>query len=326
MIDFLSGSSSGILASTSLTDGDEGTRPMDAESFLAERFESHRPHLRAVAFRMLGSLSEAEDAVQETWLKASRADLGEVENLAGWLTTVIGRVCLDMLRSRKSRREDALDSALDSVFDSAATEVQIRRPRVDPEEEALLADAVGQAMLVVLDALSPAERLAFVLHDMFAMSFNDIAPIVERSPETTQKLASRARQRVRGKADTADGDRVKRYRAVEAFLSAARDGQFETLLALLDPSVTFRLDPAALRLNSGAVPFGAEAVAEAFSGRAMLAHTVLLNGEVGVAVVSPRGQLMMVMALAFDGDRIAGFEAFADPDRLAKAELALPNA
>jgi hypothetical protein len=179
---------------------------------------------------------------------------------------------------------------------------------------------------VVLDALSPAERLAFVLHDMFAMSFNDIAPIVERSPETTQKLASRARQRVRGKADTADGDRVKRYRAVEAFLSAARDGQFETLLALLDPSVTFRLDPAALRLNSGAVPFGAEAVAEAFSGRAMLAHTVLLNGEVGVAVVSPRGQLMMVMALAFDGDRIAGFEAFADPDRLAKAELALPNA
>jgi RNA polymerase sigma factor (sigma-70 family) len=292
---------------------------MSAKNFSAAVFEQHRAHLRTVAFRMLGSLSEAEDAVQETWLKADRADTGGIENPAGWLTTVVGRVCLDMLRSRKSRREDALDGQ------EAAPEVRVSR-RVDPEEEALLADSVGQAMLVVLDALSPAERLAFVLHDMFAMSFNDIAPIVERSPETTQKLASRARQRVRGKSDVDDGDRMRRYRAVDAFLRAARDGQFETLLSLLDPSVTFRLDAGALRLNPGPAPFGAEAVAEAFNGRAMLAHAVLLNGEAGVAVVSPRGRLLMVMALAFDGDRIAGFEAFADPDRLAEAELALPNA
>jgi RNA polymerase sigma factor (sigma-70 family) len=292
---------------------------MSADYFSAAVFEQHRAHLRTVAFRMLGSLSEAEDAVQETWLKADRADTSGVENPAAWLTTVIGRVCLDMLRSRKSRREDALDGQ------ESEPEVRVSR-RVDPEEEALLADSVGHAMLVVLDALSPAERLAFVLHDMFAMSFNDIAPIVERSPETTQKLASRARQRVRGKADTTGGDRTKRYRAVEAFLSAARDGQFETLLSLLDPSVTFRLDAGALRLNPGLAPFGAEAVAEAFNGRAMLAHAVLLDGEAGVAVVSPRGQLLMVMALAFDGDRIAGFELLADADRLAEVELALPNA
>jgi RNA polymerase sigma-70 factor (ECF subfamily) len=292
---------------------------MSGDYFSAAVFEQHRAHLRTVAFRMLGSLSEAEDAVQETWLKADRADTSGVENPAAWLTTVIGRVCLDMLRSRKSRREDTLDGQ------ESEPEVRVSR-RVDPEEEALLADSVGHAMLVVLDALSPAERLAFVLHDMFALSFNDIAPIVERSPETTQKLASRARKRVRGKADTPDGDRAERYRAVEAFLRAARDGQFETLLSLLDPSVTFRLDAGALRLYPGAAPFGAEAVAEAFNGNAMLAHAVLLDGEAGVAVVSPRGQLLMVMVLTFEGDRIAGFEAIADPERLAKAELALPNA
>ncbi len=292
---------------------------MDEESFLAERFETHRPHLRAVAFRMLGSLSEAEDAVQETWLKASRADLGGVENLAGWLTTVIGRVCLDMLRSRKSRREDAIDGQ------DAASAVRVFG-RVDPEEEALLADSVGQAMLVVLDALSPTERLAFVLHDMFAVSFADIAPIVERSPETTQRLASRARQRVRGKTDVDDGDWTRRYRAVEAFLRAARDGQFETLLTLLDPSVTLRLDEAALRLAPAPGAVGAHAVAEVFNGRAMLAHAVLLDGEVGVAVVSPSGRLMMVMTLAFAGDRIAEFSVVADRSRVSAMALAVPSA
>ncbi|MFG3340046.1 sigma-70 family RNA polymerase sigma factor [Glycomyces sp. NPDC048151] len=292
---------------------------MSGKNFSAAVFEQHRPHLRMVAFRMLGSLSEAEDAVQEAWLKADRADTGSVENLAGWLTTVVGRVCLDQLRSRKSRREDALE---DQEPESG---VRVFR-RVDPEEEAVLADSVGQAMLVVLDALSPVERLAFVLHDMFGVSFADIAPIVERSPETTQRLASRARQRVRGKSDVDDSDRMRRYRAVDAFLRAARDGEFATLLTLLDPSVTLRLDERALRLSPAPEAVGAQAVAAVFNGTAMLAHPVLLDGEVGVAVVSPRGsRLIMVMTVAFDGDRICGIHMVADRDRLDAFELAVPE-
>jgi RNA polymerase sigma factor (sigma-70 family) len=302
-----------------LTDGGEETRHVSGKNFSAAVFEQHRGHLRAVAFRMLGSLSEAEDAVQEAWLKADRADTGEVENIAGWLTTVVGRVCLDLLRSRKSRREDALDGQ------EAEPEVRMFR-RVDPEEEALLADSVGQAMLVVLDALSPVERLAFVLHDMFGVSFADIAPIVERSPETTQRLASRARQRVRGKSDVDDTDRMRRYRAVDAFLRAAREGEFATLLSLLDPSVTLRLDARALTLSPNPEAFGAQAVAATFSGSAMLAHAVLLDGEVGIAVVTPRGsKLLMVMTLAFDGDRITGIRAVGDLDRLESLEIAVPE-
>jgi RNA polymerase sigma-70 factor (ECF subfamily) len=295
---------------------------MDRDNFLAERFEEQRGHLRAVAYRMLGSLSEAEDAVQETWIKAARADTDEVENLAGWLTTVVGRVCLDMLRSRKSRREDALDSALvDGAAEGPA--VRIFR-RVDPEREALLEDSVGTAMLVVLNALAPAERLAFVLHDMFGVSFADIAPIVERSPETTQRLASRARQRVRGKTDVDDGDRMRRYRAVDAFLRAARNGEFETLLAMLDPNVTLRLDDAARLLSAGTELVGAQAVAERFRGQALLARPILLDGEAGV-IVAPRGRMLMVFTVVFDGDRITEISAVADKSRLSAMELTVPS-
>ncbi|NUQ90078.1 MAG: sigma-70 family RNA polymerase sigma factor [Glycomyces artemisiae] len=286
---------------------------MREEKISEFEFEAHRPHLRAVAYRMLGSLSEAEDAVQDAWLKASRADVSEVENLAGWLTTVTGRVCLDLLRSRQARREDP--------FDGQEPQVRLAR-RVDPEEEAVLADSVGLAMLVVLDALSPVERLAFVLHDLFAVPFAEIAPIVERSPETTQRIASRARLRVRG-TSTVDGDLARRHRAVEAFLQAARDGEFATLLTLLDPSVTMRLDDAAIRLSGGTHLVGAQAVAEAFSGQARLARAVLLDGEVAVAVV-PRGNLLMVFTLRFEGDRIAEIRAIGDEAALTALELHVP--
>ncbi|THV42537.1 sigma-70 family RNA polymerase sigma factor [Glycomyces buryatensis] len=286
---------------------------MDREKILAERFEEHRDRLRAIAYRMLGSLSEAEDAVQETWLKAARADTTDVENLAGWLTTVVGRVCLDMLRSRKARDEDLLEER------DTEPKVRIFR-RVDPEEEALLADSVGNAMLVVLDALSPAERLAFVLHDVFSVPFADIAPIVERSPETTQRLASRARRRVRGKSGSDDGDRLRRYRAVEAFLRAAREGEFEELLSLLDPNVSFSQDAAARLFGTGADLVGAQAVAEQFSGSAYLARPVLLDGEAGV-VVAPRGKVLLVMKMKFVGDRIAEIHAIAGKDELSEVEL-----
>ncbi|MDA1360554.1 sigma-70 family RNA polymerase sigma factor [Glycomyces luteolus] len=281
---------------------------MTEENSAAEAFEAHRTHLRAVAYRILGSLSEAEDAVQEAWIKASRADATGIENPAGWLTTVVSRVCLDMLRSRKARREEALDDA----------EVRLR-PRVDPEEEAQLADSVGLAMLVVLDALSPVERLAFVLHDMFAVPFAEIAPIVERSPETTQRLASRARQRVRG-TSTVDGNRKRRFQAVEAFLQASRDGEFATLLSLLDPNVTMRLDDAASLLSARTGLTGAVAVAEAFKGQAVLARPVLLNGEPGI-VFAPRGKVIMLFTVRFEGDRIAEIHAVADESALAEIDL-----
>ncbi|GAA1687865.1 sigma-70 family RNA polymerase sigma factor [Glycomyces endophyticus] len=283
---------------------------MREEKISAAEFEAYRPHLRAVAYRMLGSLAEAEDAVQEAWLKAARADVSGVDNPGGWLTTVTGRVCLDLLRARKSRREDL----------GAEAEPQVRLARrVDPEEEAVLADSVGLAMLVVLDALSPVERLAFVLHDLFGVPFGEIAPIVERSPETTQRIASRARLRVRGKTSV-DGDLARRHAAVEAFLQAARDGEFATLLTLLDPSVALRLDEAAIRLSGGADLTGARAVAEAFSGQAQLARAVLLDGEVAVAVV-PRGRLLMVFTVRFEGDRITELRAIGDPERLGSLEL-----
>ncbi|GAA2141763.1 sigma-70 family RNA polymerase sigma factor [Glycomyces algeriensis] len=283
---------------------------MAEEFFTAEAFEAHRTHLRAVAYRMLGSLSEAEDAVQEAWIKASRADTAGVENPAGWLTTVVSRVCLDMLRSRKARREDALDGQ----------EAQVRlRPSVDPEAEAQLADAVGLAMLVVLDALSPVERLAFVLHDMFAVPFAEIAPIVERSPETTQRLASRARRRVHGKSSV-DGDRLRRFQAVDAFLQASRDGEFGMLLSLLDPNVTMRLDDAARLLSARTAMTGATAVAEAFNGQAALARPVLIDGEPGI-VFAPRGKVIMLFTVRFEGDRIAEIRAVADESALAAIEL-----
>lgn len=293
---------------------------MDEEKILAEHFEEHRSHLRAVAYRVLGSLTEADDAVQETWLKAARADTGAVENLAGWLTTVVGRVCLDMLRSRKSRREDALADR------EPEPRVRLRRT-ADPEEVATMADEVGLAMLVVLDTLAPAERLAFVLHDMFAVPFADIAPIIERSPETTQRIASRARQRVRGKSIAEDGDRTRRYRAVDAFLKAARDGEFAALLSMLDPSASYHPDEAARLLGAGTDYFGANVLAERFATGAGMAAAwlapIMLGDEPGF-VLAPLGKMRLVFTVRFEGDRIAEIIAIADPEHLAALPPSVP--
>src|SRR5947207_660287 len=217
---------------------------MDEQNWLAERFEENRGHLRGVAYRMLGSLPDADDAVQEAWLRLSRSDTSEVNNLAGWLTTVVGRVCLDMLRARKSRREDALEP-------ERAERLPARNGARDPEQELLLANSVGLALLVILDSLEPAERLAFVLHDMFGLPFDDIAPIVERTPEAARQLASRARRRVQGSPATASPDLARQRSVVDAYLAAAREGNFDALLALLDPHVVLRAD------HRAAVPRGA---------------------------------------------------------------------
>src|SRR5256885_4891913 len=213
----------------------EGIEPMDEHDWLAKQFEAERTHLRAVAYRMLGSLTEAEDAVQESWLHRSRSDTSGVENLGGWLTTVVARICLDMLRSRNSRREEPLEASVPEPITS-------REGGIDPEQEALLADSIGLALLVVLDTLTPAERLAFVLHDIFAMPFDEIAPIVERSPTAARQLASRARRRVRGAAPVPDADLTAQWEVVEAFLAAAREGDFDALVAVLDPDVVLRAD------------------------------------------------------------------------------------
>lgn len=263
---------------------------------------------------MLGSLSEAEDAVQMTWLKAAGAETGDVVNLAGWLTTVVGRVCLDILRSRESRREDFLDEHGAGLG---------ARLQSDPEEEALLADSVGLALLVVLDKLSPTERIAFVLHDLFAVSFADIAPIVDRSPETTQRIASRARGRVRGNAGSGGDDRIRRYRAVEVFLRAAQNGEFEALLAMLDPDATYRTDEAARLLGAGNDFDGGRVLAENFCGKAQVARAIMLDGEPGL-VLAPRGTLRLVMTIRFAGERIAGINAVANEDRLSRMELTAP--
>lgn len=286
---------------------------MDEGILSAERFEEHRAHLRAVAYRMLGSLSEAEDAVQETWIKAARADVSEVRNLAGWLTTVVSRVCLDLLRSRKSRREDPLEER------PGEPAVRLFR-RTDPEAELVMADSVGLALLVVMEALSPVERLAFVLHDLFAVPFADIAPIVGRSPETTQRIASRARRRVRDQGEAGADDRLRRFHAVDAFMRAARDGEFATLLAMLDPDASYRPDEAARLLGAGTEMLGARTIAEQFTGAGHWTRAVLLDGEVGV-VLAPKGKLRLVLTLSFKDDRIAAIEAVADPARLQALEL-----
>jgi len=282
----------------------------------AERFEDNRAHLRAVAYRMLGSLSEADDAVQEAWLRLNRADASDVENLRGWLTTVVARVSLDMLRARKARREEA-------IVDDEVNPMPSRDATNDPEREAVLADSVGLALLVVLDTLTPSERLAFVLHDMFAMPFDEIAAIMGRSPTAARQLASRARRRVRG-ADAVPVRDLRRQRAVvDAFLAAARSGDFEKLLALLDPSVVLRMDAAAAR---GAAPTevrGAAVVAaQAIRGGARAARAALVNGEVGV-VVAPGGRLLMVLDFRIVEGKIAAIEAIADPGRLRGFEVAV---
>src|SRR5215213_3843165 len=289
---------------------------MDENQWLADRFEEHRPHLRAVAYRMLGSLSEADDAVQDAWLRVTRADTSEVENLRGWLTTIVARVALNMLRSRNTRREQPLDVHVpDPIIDPA--------DGTDPEHEALLADSVGLALLVVLETLTPAERLAFVLHDMFAVPFEDIARIVERSPEATRQLASRARRRVRGAAAVPDADLNTQWEVVEAFLAAARGGDFDALVAVLDPDVVLRSDRGAVPAGASREVRGARAVARrAAKERARAARPALVNGAVGV-VVAPRGRLLMVLGFTIRGGKIVEIDAMADPARLRKLDLAV---
>jgi len=281
-------------------------------------FEENRTHLRGVAYRMLGSLSEAEDAVQEAWLRLSRADTSGVENLKGWLTTVVARVCLDMLRSRKSRREDQLDA---NVPEPVATSQQ----GADPEHEALLADSVGLALLVVLDTLTPAERLAFVLHDMFAVPFDEIGPIVRRSPAAARQLASRARRRVQGAAANRDADLTGQRDVVEAFLAALRGGDFEGLLAVLDPDVVVRADVAGARPGAPSEVRGAQQWARqaiAFSQGARAARPALVNGAVGV-VVAPRGRLFRVLEFTMAQGKIVRIDVVGDPTRLRELEIAV---
>lgn len=290
---------------------------MTEDDVLADRFEENRSHLRAVAYRMLGSLTEADDAVQEAWLRMHRAGTGEVENLGGWLTTIVARVSLDMLRSRRARREELGSEVPEAVA----------RPDdgADPEREAVLADSVGIAMLVVLETLAPAERLAFVLHDMFAVPFDEIAPIVGRSAPATRQLASRARRRVQGNPSVSESDLARRRAVVEAFLAAARGGDFEALLAILDPDVELRVDPVALRPGGAAELHGAAAVAGQallFSRGAPAARPALVNGDLGF-VVAPAGHLRLVFAFAFRDGRIARMEVIADPERLRGLDLAV---
>ncbi|MBE1204405.1 sigma-70 family RNA polymerase sigma factor [Aminobacter carboxidus] len=288
---------------------------MNEEIFLAERFAANRGHLRAVAYRMLGSASEAEDAMQETWLRLARSDAREIDNLGGWLTTVVARVCLDMLRQRKSRREDALDmEGPDEVADETAG--------INPEHELAMADAVGLALLVVLEKLAPAERIAFVLHDMFDLSFDDIAPIVERTPVAARQLASRARRRVQGSDEARAPDRTRQRQVVDAFLAASRGGDFAGLLAVLDPDVVFRADAVAAQLGAVAELRGAQAVAQSFKGRAQGALPALVDGAIGL-LVAPMGKLRVVLMLKLDGERIVGIDAIADPDRLGQLDLVL---
>jgi RNA polymerase sigma factor (sigma-70 family) len=289
---------------------------VDEREYLARRFEAHRTHLRAVAYRMLGSVSEADDAVQEAWLRLGRSDTGEIENLGGWLTTVVARVSLDMLRARKSRREEALGPHLPEPIVS-------REDEVDPEHEALLADSVGLALLVVLEKLSPAERLAFVLHDMFGMPFDEIAPLVERSPAAARQLASRARRRVRGAAPAPDADLGGQREVVDAFLAAAREGDFEALVSVLDPEVVLRVDRGALPRGASREVRGAPAVAEQafrFASLAASARPALVNGAAGF-VVAPRGRPVAVAGFTVADGRIVEIDLLADRARLRELDL-----
>ena len=315
---------------------------MDEHDWLAERFEENRPHLRAVAYRVLGSASEADDAVQETWLRLSRSGADEVENLGGWLTTIVARVSLNMLRSRTSRREEPLDPPV--------TGQPVAGPAngTDPEHEAVLADSVGLALLVVLDALTPAERLAFVLHDMFAVPFEEIAPIVDRSPAAARQLASRARRRVQearvqeaGVQEAGSGDpdaerqpgEISRRRdVVNAFLAASRDGDFDALLTMLDPDIVLRADAVAAQMgadsaDAGAARMGAagevtgaRAVAGFFSGRAAAVRPALIDGAPG-AVWTLRGETRVVFAFTITGGTITAIELIADPEHIARLEV-----
>jgi RNA polymerase sigma factor (sigma-70 family) len=289
------------------------------DDWLADRFEEHRPHLRAVAYRMLGSLAEADDAVQDAWLRLSRTGAGEIENLGGWLTTVVGRVCLNMLRSRTSRREDALGV---HVPDPVVTPEDAPQP----DDEALLADSVGLALLVVLDTLTPAERLAFVLHDMFGLPFDEIGPMVGRSPAAARQLASRARRRVHGaEVPSPDPDIARQREVVDAFFRAARGGDFDALVAVLDPDVVLRADrgarrPAASRVVRGAAAVANQALMFAVPGAEL--HPTLVNGAAGV-VVTVGGRPFAVMGFTVSGGRIVEIDAIADAERVGRIAAAV---
>jgi RNA polymerase sigma-70 factor, ECF subfamily len=285
---------------------------------LAEQFEEHRPHVRAVAYRMLGSIIEAEDAVQEAWIRLSRTDISSVENLRGWLTTVVARVCLDMLRTRASRREDPLDVHVPDPIIRA-----IGRGAKSPETGAMLADSVGLALLVVLEKLDPVERLAFVLHDVFGMTFDEIAPIVDRSVVATRQLASRARRRVQGQAPASERDLRQQRRVVDAFLAAVQNGDFEALVAVLDPEIVLRADGGAVKGMSRLVR-GAPAVvaqATAFSRLALSNQLVLVNGNIGVVTRLPDGRPFSVIGFTIAGGRVVEMDILADPDRLGRLDL-----
>ena len=291
---------------------------MNDQDWLAERFEQNRGHLRAVAYRMLGSLSEADDAIQETWLRLGRSDASAIDNLGGWLTTVVARVCLDMLRSRTSRREESLDTEV------AELPAKSTAP-LDPEQEAVLADSVGLALLVVLDRLSPAERLAFVLHDLFPVPFDEIARIVGRTEEATRQLASRARRRVQGGGRVPDAELHPQRDVVDKFLTALRAGDFEGLVAVLDPDVVVHIDevaaaPGAAREVRGAATWAKNAIA--FSRGARFVRPVLVDGTMG-AMLAPQGHLSRVLRLTIKGGKIAQVDIIGDPVRLQELDLAV---
>ncbi|MGW4891207.1 sigma-70 family RNA polymerase sigma factor [Kitasatospora sp. NPDC004240] len=288
---------------------------------LASRFEEHRGHLRAVAYRLLGSLAEAEDAVQEAWLRASRADTTEVGNLGGWLTTVVSRICLDMLRSRTSRREDFVDAQEYGAEYETGPRADAVRP-ADPEQEALLADTVGQALLVVLDTLGPAERVAFVLHDLFAVPFEDVAAVLDRTPASTRQLASRARRRVQGRTvePAAEADRSRMRQVVDAFLVAARGGDFDGLLALLDPEIVVRADRLVPLLGGATELRGSQSVLDAFLGKAQEARLALLDGFVGAAF-APGGVLRGALRFTVEGGVVVAIDVVGDPAELESLDV-----
>lgn len=290
--------------------------PMIDQDWLAERFEADRAHLRRVAFRMLGSLTEADDAVQEAWIRLSRTDTSDVDNLRAWLTTVVGRVSLNMLRSRRTRREASLDTHVPDLMVSPSDQL-------DPEQEALLGDSIGLAMLVVLDSLAPAERVAFVLHDVFAVPFDRIAPIVGRTPAAARQLASRARRRVR-EAPVPDADLDEQWAVADAFLAASRDGDFERLVATLDPDVVVRSDGGTARPQLMSLLSGAHAVAKQALGFRQFSETAtraLVNGVPGGVAWLPDGRPFAVVALTIRGGKIVQIDILADPDRLAQLDL-----
>ena len=284
---------------------------MDENQWLAERFEEQRPHLRSVAYRMLGSLSEADDAVQDAWLRLSRADVSDVENLQAWLTTVVARLCLNMLRSRKTRREESLGVHVPDPLVTVAEDG-------NPEQHAVLADSVGLALFVVLETLAPDERLAFVLHDMFGMPFDEIAPMVERTPTAARQLASRARRRLRGKAPVPDRDLAEQRKIVNAFFAAARQGDFEALVSVLHPDIVLRADVGSAQIPGERVLHGAHNVASQalmFSMPNLVLQPVLINGGAGVVVYSGE-RVYSIMAFTVTGGKVAEIDVIADPERL----------